>query len=78
VGTGLGHYIPFIAYLGFWVATLYSLFGRPLWGFYYLLPFLPYRTMRDHFLDLPLGSNVVTILVLAIIVGAILHGKRLP
>lgn len=78
MGTGLGHYIPLIAYLGFWVATLYSLFGKPLWGFYYLLPFLPYRSMRDHFLDLPLGSNVVTILVLAIIVGAILHGKRLP
>ncbi|HZY60923.1 MAG TPA: O-antigen ligase family protein [Edaphobacter sp.] len=78
MGTGLGHFIPLIAYLGFWVATLCSLFGRPLWGFYYLLPFLPYRTLRDHFLDLPLGSNVLTILVLAIVVGAILHGKRLP
>jgi len=78
LGLGLVHYIPLIAYLGFWIAILVSLGGRPLLGFYYLLPFLPYRTMRDHFLDYPLGANVITILVLAIIVGALLQGKRLP
>ncbi len=58
--------------------SLASLGGKPLYGLYYLIPFLPYRTMRDHFLDFPLGANVLTILVIAIIVGAILHGKRLP
>lgn len=78
LGTGLGHYIPFVSYLGFWVMTLVALSGRPLFGFYYLLPFLPYRTMRDHYLDYPLGANVLTILLLAVIVGALLQGKRLP
>lgn len=78
MGLGLVHYIPMIAYLGFWVATLLSLGGKPLWGFYYLLPFLPYRTLRDHFLDYPLGANVTTILVLAIVLGALIHGKKLP
>ena len=78
MGLGLIHFVPLIAYLGFWIATLVSLGGKPLWGLYYLLPFLPYRTMRDHFLDYPLGANVVTILVLAIVVGALLHGKKLP
>jgi putative inorganic carbon (HCO3(-)) transporter len=34
--------------------------------------------MRDHFLDYPLGANVLTILVIAVIIGAIIHGKRLP
>jgi O-antigen ligase len=34
--------------------------------------------MRYHFLDYPLGANVLTILVLAVIVGALIHGKRLP
>jgi len=77
-GLGLLHYIPLIAYLGFWVACILSLTGRPLLGFYYMIPFVPYRTMRDHFLDYPLGANVLTILVLAIIVGAVLQGKRLP
>ena len=67
-----------IAYLGFWVMCLVSLFGRPHLGLYYLMPFLPYRTLRDHFLDYPLGGNVVTILVIAILAGAFLKGKRLP
>jgi putative inorganic carbon (hco3(-)) transporter len=78
LGLGLLHYIPLIAYFGFWVMCILSLTGRPLLGFYYMIPFVPYRTMRDHFLDYPLGANVLTILVLAIIVGAVLQGKRLP
>jgi O-antigen ligase len=78
VGLGLIHYVPLIAYLGFWVMCILSLTGRPLLGFYYVLPFLPYRTMRDHFLDYPLGNSVLTILILAVIVGAFLRGKRLP
>jgi O-antigen ligase len=78
LGTGIGHYIPVVAYLGFWIMCLVSLGGRPLLGLYYLIPFLPYRTMRYHFLDYPLGANVLTILVLAVIVGALIHGKRLP
>lgn len=78
MGTGLGHYIPVVAYLGFWVMCIVSLTGRPLMGLYYMLPFLPYRTMRDHFLDYPLGSNVLTILVIAVILGAMLKGKHLP
>ena len=78
MGTGIGHFIPFVAYLGFWVAILMSLFKNPLFGLYYMIPFLPYRTMRDHFLDWPLGGNVLTILVAAVFVGALLRGKRPP
>lgn len=77
-GTGIGHFIPLVAYLGFWIMCLVSLGGKPLYGFYYMIPFLPYRTLRDHFLDYPLGANALTILVLAVIIGAIIHGKRLP
>jgi len=78
LGTGIGHFIPLAAYLGFWIMCLVSLGGRPLFGLYYMLPFLPYRTLRDHFIDYPLGSNMMTILVLAVIVGALIRGKRLP
>jgi putative inorganic carbon (HCO3(-)) transporter len=77
-GTGLGHLIPIVAYLGFWVMCLVSLGGRPLLGLYYMLPFLPYRTLRDHFFDYPLGNNMLSILVVAVIVGALIHGKHLP
>ena len=78
MGTGIGHYIPFVGYLGFWVAIFVSLFKRPVFGLYYMIPFVPYRTLRDHLLDWPLGGNLLTILVLAVVIGALLHGKRLP
>ena len=78
MGTGIGHYVPLVAYLGFWVMCLVSLAKRPLWGLYYLIPFLPYRSMRDHFVDYFLGDHMLLILILAVIVGALLHGKRLP
>jgi O-antigen ligase len=55
-----------------------SLTGRPLLGLYYIIPFLPYRTVREHFLDYPLGGNVLTILVFSVIVGALIKGRRLP
>src|ERR1700722_19053153 len=77
-GTGIGHYIPLVAYLGFWVMCLVSLTGRPLLRLYFMMPFVPYRLMRDQFLDYPLGANVLPILVIAVIVGALLHVKRLP
>jgi putative inorganic carbon (HCO3(-)) transporter len=67
-----------IAYFGFWIMCIVSLTGRPLLGLYYMIPFLPYRTMRDHFLDFPLGGNMLTILVVAVIIGAILKGKSIP
>lgn len=78
LGTGLGHFIPIVAYLGFWVMCVVSLTVKPIYGFYYMLPFLPYRTLRDHFLDYPLGANVLTILVLCVFVGALARGKRPP
>ncbi len=76
--TGIGHFIPLVAYIGFWVMCLMSLGGRPLWGLYYLIPFIPYRTMRNHFWGFPMGGNMLTILVITVIVAAFVHGKRLP
>jgi putative inorganic carbon (HCO3(-)) transporter len=78
VGTGIGHYIPLAFYLGCFVMAIRALTGKPLQTFYFVILLIPYRTMRDHFLDYPLGANVLTILVLSIIVGAIIQGKRLP
>jgi putative inorganic carbon (HCO3(-)) transporter len=78
LGTGLGHFIPLVCYLGFWIMSILSLTGRPLWGLYYMMPFLPYRLLRDHFIDYPLGANMMTILIMAVIVGALIKGKRLP
>jgi putative inorganic carbon (HCO3(-)) transporter len=78
VGLGIYHYLPLVFYLASWVFVFISLGGRPLWGLYYLMPLLPYRSLRDHFLAYPLGGNMLTILIIAIVVGALIHGKRLP
>jgi putative inorganic carbon (hco3(-)) transporter len=78
LGLGLTHYIPVVLYIGFWVMSFVSLAKEPLWGFYYMCPFVPYRTLRDHFQGYPLGENMITILLLSVIVGALVRGKHLP
>ncbi len=78
MGTGIGHFIPLVGYIGFWVMCLVALSGRPVLGLYYVLPFLPYRSMRDRLADYPLGTNLLTLLVLAVIAGALIKRKRLP
>jgi O-antigen ligase len=55
-----------------------SLAGKPLYGLYYAIPFLPYRTLRNHMEGFPIGGDVLSILIVAVIIGALLHGKRLP
>ena len=77
MGTGLGHYIPMLAYLAGVLACFASL-RRPDLGLYFLIVVMPYRTLRDHFLDYPLGGNVVTLLVLCILIGAFIKGRRPP
>lgn len=78
LGTGLGQYIPLVAYIGFWLMILVSLTGKPLYGLYFAMPFIPYRTLRDKLDVYPVGANMLTILLLAVIIGAVIQGKRLP
>lgn len=78
LGIGLGHYVPLVAYLGFWVMIIASFLGKGEIALYYAMPFIPYRTLRDKLVVYPLGSNMLTILVLAIIISALLRGNRLP
>jgi putative inorganic carbon (hco3(-)) transporter len=77
-GTGLGHSIPLVAYLGFWIMCLVSLGWRPLYGLYYSIPFLTYRSMRDHFNGLFMGEHLLIILLLCVVIGAVMRGKNLP
>ena len=78
MGLGLSHYVPLVVYVVFWAMCLASLMGKPLYGFYYAIPFLPYRTLRDHLAEYPLGGNLLAILIVCVIIGALLAGKRLP
>ncbi len=75
-GFGAEHFVPLYLYIGFWVMCVVSLAKRPLWGLYYMIPFLPFRNMRVRMDTYPLGAN--SILVIAVIAGALIHGKHLP
>lgn len=55
-----------------------ALFGRPELTLYFIIPLLPYRSLRDHYLDYPLGTNILTILVACLLIGGFIHGKGLP
>jgi len=77
-GLGLTHYIPVVFYGIAWIMCLVALLGRPLITFYFLIPLLPYETFREHLLDFPLGGNMLSFLVFSVVIGALLHGKRLP
>src|SRR5215472_6462849 len=77
-GLGLTSYIPAILYGTAWIMCLVALLGRPLITFYFLIPLLPYETLREHFADFPLGGNILSFLVYSVVLGALLHGKRLP
>ena len=78
MGTGIGHYIPLISYLLCWVMCIVALTGRPQLTFFYSIPFIPYESMREHFLDYPLGGNMMSLLIYSVVLGALFHGKRLP
>ncbi len=41
MGTGIGHFIPLLAHLGFQAMCLVSLGGKPPYGLYYMLTFVP-------------------------------------
>ncbi|MGP8270785.1 MAG: O-antigen ligase family protein [Terracidiphilus sp.] len=75
---GFEPYVAPIAYIGFWVLCVISLVWRPRWGLYYMILFLPFRTMRNRFESFPLGPNMLTILVIAVVLGAIFQRKHLP
>ncbi len=70
MGTGIGHYIPLVAYLGFWVMCVLSLTGRPLLGLLLCDAVHAVSLDADKFLDYPLGTNMMTILVMCVIIGA--------
>ncbi len=49
-----------------------------MYGLCLAIPLLPYRTLRDRFTELPLGGNILTILVVCVLIGGLLHGKSRP
>jgi putative inorganic carbon (hco3(-)) transporter len=73
---GLTAYAPYLLYALGIMAVLLSVFWRPIAGIYYLAPMIPLQTVRYWMNDLPLGQQMIDIVVLAVIVGLIRRGER--
>ncbi len=72
---GLGNYSTLVMYTGGIVAILLSLFWRPIIGLYYLVPILPLQTIRYRMIDLPLGASMVSLVMLAVVLGLLFRGS---
>ena len=71
---GLDSYVAYILYAAGVAAMLASLFWRPIAGIFYLLPLLPLQTIRYRMNDLPMGSSVIGIMLLAVLLGVLRRG----
>ncbi len=60
-----------LLYVGAILAVFGSLFWRPVIGIIYLAPLIPLQTARYRLNDFPLGASVITIVLLAVAIGAI-------
>lgn len=79
-GLGIGHLLPQILYFGAILAALISIFWRPHYGLYFLIPLVPMQTTRYRLFEFPLGNKLVDILLLSIFVGWLLraNGRLIP
>lgn len=74
-GLGIESILPLVLYIGGIIAFLLSLFWRPQIGLYYLVPLLPLQTLRHRVHDYPLGTELVEIILLAVLVGSVLRSR---
>ena len=74
---GLEGYLPYALGAAAILAVLLSLFRRAIFGIYFLVPLLPLQTIRYRLNDLPLGSSIVYVMLLAIGIGVLREGKPL-
>jgi len=68
---GLDTNFAYILYAAGMVAFVASIFWRPIVGLFYLIPLLPLQTIRYRMDDLPLGSSVIGLMLVAVAVGVL-------
>lgn len=72
---GIEPLVPYALYAFFVVSVFLTIFWRPIWGIYYLLPLIPLQTLRYRTNDFPLGASVVGIMLLAVVLGVLRRGQ---
>jgi O-antigen ligase len=73
---GVSSFGPFLIYIGAIVAFFLSLFWKPQVGLFFLVPLLPMQTARYWVHEYPLGEKLIDIVLLGVILGLVIHGKR--
>jgi putative inorganic carbon (HCO3(-)) transporter len=78
-GLGLDHGVADLLYVGMWIAFFISLW-RPHWGLYYIVPILPWQTLRFRLHTFFLGKSLVDIVLLGVFLGLCLQrqGRIIP
>jgi len=74
---GLDTNFAYVLYAAGIVAFVASIFWRPIVGLFYLIPLLPLQTIRYRMDDLPLGSSVIGLMLVAVAVGVLRRGQPL-
>lgn len=73
IGMGISSFVagsfPYVMYFGAIVALLLSLFWRPIAGIFFLVPLIPLQTLRYEMNNLPLGSSLISIMLIGIALG---------
>jgi O-antigen ligase len=67
--SALKNFAPFLLYLAFIIAFMFSLIGQVRFGLFYLIPLLPLQNVVDKLQAFPLGKDLNDILLFAMIFG---------
>ena len=67
-----------LLYVAMWCAFALAIFWRPIVAVYLLVPLLPMQTLRYQLQGFPLGDKFVDLLLIAAILGVILHRTEEP
>lgn len=73
MGPGLSGYV---LYGVLWIVLLATIFWRPVYGIYLLVPLLPLQGLRYRLHNLPLGAQLIDLMLLAIILGQLIKRER--
>lgn len=72
---GFSGLTPLLLYIGAIIAFLLSIFWRPHFGLYFVVPLLPLQTVRYLLHDLPMGEKLVDFVLLGVILGLLVQRK---
>jgi O-antigen ligase len=62
---------PLVLYAAAILCGIWSIAGKPIVGFYYLVPLLPLQTLRYRLLEYPLGGSIVGLILVAMAIGVL-------